>query len=673
MEIAGAFITFCALIKAKGMVIKVIKKRIFVLYFIISILTLTACTATPSNQSMVEPVLKVLTQPSWGGRQVGTEGNIRAGEYLKDLLNYYGYLPFKGTDYFMPFNMELPDSTAIPQFRINYGNGKTETLTPDIDFIFNSGLPAFSFHGKVISNPNEKGNASQAALFRNSEQSLSAPEGYGLILVSGDKFHYKPNGKGLENPYKVSISPETYDKLTGRDIASIDIEYAPKHSQGVANNVVGIIKGVDSGKAVILSAHFDGLSSFGNVKLTCAFDNGSGVAALTEIARQLAEWAKEETPISDIIICFFNAEEIFLTGSENFVGIIRSKYDDIYNINIDCLGAKNSGTLAIKAAGEESQSICDAVIDKLEEWHIPFNRDIVGGSDHMSFSSRGIPAVAFQQKDETEVAHTRDDQIENLDIGQIKEICGFISQFVIENDENSFGPSAKASLASADKTDWESIQMEADKLTGNMDLGFNEIFVFEYNGAHYRKSGNCPLRSEGELKKYYPAANISELGKTTVLSGFAVDSINIENENVGPLVEYLGEETGRIALDLKQENISAIRIGYAKGNYVIKITMKANNPEPDQRDLKAAALSGEYEGYEMYTQPDNNEINGFGFMDSAAGQYFYVEHYTREPIGEQGYLVANAFRDEDDVLRFIDAFDFRTRGAGYFESLFGKR
>ena len=652
------------------------KKRICLLYLILSIFILTACTAAQSSQNMVEPVLKVLTQPSWGGRQVGTEGNIRAGEYLADLLKGYGYLPFKGTDCLMPLNVELPDSTAVPQFRINYGNGKAETLKPDIDFIFNCGLPAFSFHGKVISNPKEKGIASQAALFRDPEQLLSAPEGYGLVLIYEDEFHYNPNAKGLESPYKISISPETYGKLTDRDIASIDIEYAPKHSKGTANNVVGMIKGADSGRAVVLSAHFDGLSSFGNVKLTCAYDNGSGVAALTEVARQLAEWAKGKTPKKDIVICFFNAEETARAGSRNFAGIIRSRYDDIYNINIDCLGGKNCGTLAMKAVGEESQSLCDAVIDKLEERHIPYNRDIVGAGDHASFSGLGIPAVVFQQEDVFEVAHTRDDQMENLDVGQIEEICGFISQFVMKNDENRFASSAKASLASTDETDWEPIQTEADKLTENMDLGFNEIFVFEYNGTNYRKSGNCLLRSEEELKKYYPAADISELGKTSVLSGFAVDSISISNENAVPLMEYQGKETGRIVLDLKQENISSIRIGYAKENHVITITVKADNPGPDFQGLETAALSGEYEGYEMYTWPDKNEIGGFGFTDSATGQYFYVEYYTREPItvdGQQAYLVKNAFEGEDDVLRFIDAFDFKNRGAGYFESLFGKR
>ena len=159
------------------------KKRVCIVYLILSIFILTACTAAQSSQNMVEPVLKVLTQSSWDGRQVGTEGNNRAGKYLADLLKGYGYLPFKGTDYLMPFSMELPDSTAAPQFRINYGNGKAETLEPDIDFTFNYGLPAFSFHGKVISNPKEKGIASQAALFRDPEQLLSAPEGYGLVLI----------------------------------------------------------------------------------------------------------------------------------------------------------------------------------------------------------------------------------------------------------------------------------------------------------------------------------------------------------------------------------------------------------------------------------------------------------------------------------------------------------
>ena len=43
-----------------------------------------------------------------------------------------------------------------------------------------------------------------------------------------------------------------------------------------------------------------------------------------------------------------NAEMAQFIGSQNFVEDIIPIYDDIYNINIDCVGAKSAGPLALK-------------------------------------------------------------------------------------------------------------------------------------------------------------------------------------------------------------------------------------------------------------------------------------------------------------------------------------
>ena len=58
-----------------------------------------------------------------------------------------------------------------------------------------------------------------------------------------------------------------------------------------------------------------------------------------------------------------NAEMAQFIGSQNFVEDIIPIYDDIYNINIDCVGAKSAGPLALKNISriEESSILYDSL------------------------------------------------------------------------------------------------------------------------------------------------------------------------------------------------------------------------------------------------------------------------------------------------------------------------
>ena len=68
-----------------------------------------------------------------------------------------------------------------------------------------------------------------------------------------------------------------------------------------------------------------------------------------EIAGQLAERAKRGPFAMDIIVCCFNGEEILHQGSEAFADKISSAYDEMYNINIGCIGGQG-----VRAIGHEA-------------------------------------------------------------------------------------------------------------------------------------------------------------------------------------------------------------------------------------------------------------------------------------------------------------------------------
>ncbi|MEM8927148.1 MAG: M20/M25/M40 family metallo-hydrolase [Bacteroidota bacterium] len=79
------------------------------------------------------------------------------------------------------------------------------------------------------------------------------------------------------------------------------------------SNILTKIKGSETGKALLLLAHYDSSphSSFG------ASDDASGVATILEGVRAFLE--KGETPKNDIIILISDAEELGLNGAELFV------------------------------------------------------------------------------------------------------------------------------------------------------------------------------------------------------------------------------------------------------------------------------------------------------------------------------------------------------------------
>ncbi len=81
-------------------------------------------------------------------------------------------------------------------------------------------------------------------------------------------------------------------------------------SPGSSGNVIARIPGADSSKAVILGAHIDTPNSPG------AFDDGSGSAALLEIARVLD--ASHLQPSVDIYLAWFGSEELGIYGSSYF-------------------------------------------------------------------------------------------------------------------------------------------------------------------------------------------------------------------------------------------------------------------------------------------------------------------------------------------------------------------
>jgi len=201
-----------------------------------------------------------------------------------------------------------------------------------------------------------------------------------------------------------------------------------------ASNVVGVIEGKDKTKAIVITAHFDGIFNEGESFTQGALDNASGVAAMLRIATNLLEL--EEQPETDILFVAFNEEEIGLKGSAAFVPKVQEYYSEIYNINIDSIGLKDVSYMfnLTNSMGEHSKVLNQELLEVFSEHGIPYMEYSFGVmSDNRSFLINNITSMPITQDVEIikEIFHTQKDVIDIIDIANIEKVADSITEFII--------------------------------------------------------------------------------------------------------------------------------------------------------------------------------------------------------------------------------------------------
>ena len=209
------------------------------------------------------------------------------------------------------------------------------------------------------------------------------------------------------------------------------------NSYKTVQNIVGYIKGKDSEKAIIVSAHFDSLGFKDGKIHRGALDNASGVAALIEVAKKLKTASVENPLESTIIFCAFNGEEQLYMGSTAFVNQSQSKswYKNMYNINIDSIGAKNGGDYVFPNDSKYSIKLYDSIKTSMNKNSIDLaetNQTL--GSDHRSFEKVKRPNITISQENFREWVNKPIDTPDILDYKQIEKIASALSDFIINND-----------------------------------------------------------------------------------------------------------------------------------------------------------------------------------------------------------------------------------------------
>lgn len=238
----------------------------------------------------------------------------------------------------------------------------------------------------------------------------------------------------FEGEYYEPFTEEVYKKF-----GLIDDSDKPEIKE--IHNLIGVIKGSDSTKAVVISAHFDHIGYQDGKTIRGALDNASGVATLVQIADILNKESKNKTFKQDIVFAFFDSEEEAQQGSKAFVKDIKSKYLNLYNINIDCVGGKKAGNISLNNKSKISNKLTAEMKKTFKNEHMDFsNVELAKGetSDHKSFEQNGIPNIFISQDNLKPYVHNENDTPDTLNYNEIQNVANVLSKFVEINDGKIF-------------------------------------------------------------------------------------------------------------------------------------------------------------------------------------------------------------------------------------------
>jgi hypothetical protein len=235
------------------------------------------------------------------------------------------------------------------------------------------------------------------------DTSRSAQAGIPALMITAEAA--RRLGIEIERLVEAAEHPELDAGGTAIAMPRLALKADVRREKGKAWNVLGRLKGERSDRVVVLGAHYDHLGRGGDGSLAPeqqgevhngADDNASGTAVVLEIARLLAAGPR---PGCDVVFALWSGEEQGLLGSEHWAQHPSVPLENVRaNLNLDMVGRAGKGKLQVLGAGTAAE-----FAPWLEEMEPGCGLDLavsssgqgVGGSDHMTFLKRRIPALHF--------------------------------------------------------------------------------------------------------------------------------------------------------------------------------------------------------------------------------------------------------------------------------------
>ncbi len=248
-------------------------------------------------------------------------------------------------------------------------------------------------------------------------------------------------GIGAARSY-ISDQFEAYLQSSNGNLYTFDMEFEVTFDEQTTKqkNIVAVIQGTEAGAGtVIIGAHYDSIGQpfeSGTAYAPGANDNGTGVAAVLELARIMSQKQYKST----IMFVLFSAEEVGRQGSRAFASWIRDNSIDVIGMmNVDTIGnindrgsGINDRELRIFSAGPNETSASRRMARMVNFIGFNYNleldltvQDAIDREnrygDHFSFSEIGYPAIRLINANEEKANADPTDTIEFVEAGYLRQ------------------------------------------------------------------------------------------------------------------------------------------------------------------------------------------------------------------------------------------------------------
>jgi hypothetical protein len=238
---------------------------------------------------------------------------------------------------------------------------------------------------------------------------LAQRAGAGALLVISDRgapFSGSLGGPGVKIPV-LAVSTRAGRELAGRRRVRVRVHAISERR--TTHNVIGEIGPEGADRVYMAGAHLDSVDAGPGMN-----DNGSGVAAVLEVAEQLT--TRPLAGGAALRVGFWAAEEIGLVGSRRYVDSLSAAERRRIRayVNLDMVGSPGKKAAVYTGSGEAGRAI-EAELRK----GLPPDAEeesLGGASDHASFADADIPVGGiFTGLDRC--YHRACDRLRNVDAG----------------------------------------------------------------------------------------------------------------------------------------------------------------------------------------------------------------------------------------------------------------
>ncbi len=363
-----------------------------------------------SNATEVDPDVSRFADETWAflerfteemsPRESATAEEEAAAEYLAKELESLGYevqtLPFTFERMASERSLRLPDGETLFGIPLRMsGLGTVSGPLVHVDLARAEDIPAGGLAGRVALIRRGE------ILFEEKVSRVAGAGAVGAVIYNNAPRLFAGVLENQADIPAISLSREDGERLVEMlDAGDLEVTLSLEATTYTSRNLVAELPG-DSGKdrVLVVGAHYDTTPNTQG-----ANDNGSGVAALMSIAREMADGPPLPFKLRFLL---FGAEEVGLFGSNHYVSTLdQDEIDSIVAmINLDVPGSGHS----LEVIGDTS--LTAEAVRYGRELGILIRREqgLDGASsDHAPFRERGVPVMFILADDLSRINSPRD-------------------------------------------------------------------------------------------------------------------------------------------------------------------------------------------------------------------------------------------------------------------------